>query len=118
MKIPISELKEGTLNQFRELIYKSELIIDAIFGIGLSRAVGGIYFDVISELNRSRKRILAIDIPSGLDSDSGKIMAIAVKAHVTGTLAALKTGLIKENGRKYAGTIKVLDISIPRSLLK
>lgn len=118
MKIPILELTEEKLNLFGKLLGQSGLIIDAIFGIGLSRPVSGIYFGVISKLNQSQKKILSVDIPSGLDSDSGKVMAIAVKAAVTGTLAVLKPGLIKADGPKFAGRVKVLDISIPRRLLK
>ncbi|MBI4358184.1 MAG: NAD(P)H-hydrate epimerase [Candidatus Omnitrophica bacterium] len=117
MKIPVLELK-GRSYRFQSLVQQSKIIIDAMFGIGLSRPVSGIYFDVISELNRSGRRILSIDIPSGIDSDSGKVLGIAVKAHATGTLAAMKPGLILADGRKHSGKIKVLDISIPRSLLK
>jgi len=74
-------------------------------------------YDAIALINSSRKPVLAIDIPSGLDSDRGKALGIAVRAKMTGTLAVAKRGLVIGNGPYYAGKIKVIDISIPRKLI-
>ena len=103
-----------TYKQSEALIRKSDLIIDAIFGIGLTRPVEGIFYEMISLINHSKKPVLAVDIPSGLDSDTGKALGVAVKADVTGTLAFAKQGLKLHDGPSYAGNVKVLDISIPR----
>ena len=118
IKVPVLELSRQSFNKFRTLIRQSSLVIDAIFGIGLSRNVDGLFREAISEINRSKKPVLAIDVPSGINSDTGEVMGAAVRAQMTGTLAALKAGLVKTKGPKHAGTIKVLDISIPRRLLK
>lgn len=98
-------------------IKKSDLVIDAIFGVGLTRPVEGVYREAISLINSCRKPVLAVDIPSGLDSDKGKALGVAVRAKMTGTLAVLKRGLVAGDGPAYAGKIKVIDISIPRQLI-
>jgi len=103
--------------QIASLAMTADLIIDAIFGIGLEQPITGLIQDVIRILNQSNKKILSIDIPSGINSDTGQVMNAAVKASVTGTLHALKIGLSRKPASNYAGKIEILDISIPRFLL-
>ncbi len=59
---------------------ENDLTIDAIFGIGLTRDIQGLYFEVISFINNYSKKIISVDIPSGLQCDTGDILSIAVKA--------------------------------------
>ena len=96
---------------------KEDLIIDAIFGIGLNARVEGIFYEVIDSVNKSKKKVLAVDIASGLDADSGNVLGISVKADSTITFASCKNGILKNKGKVYSGEIKVADISIPRQLL-
>ena len=105
------------LRRAKAFIKECDLIVDAIFGVGLGRAVTGLFYVLISHLNTSEKPILAVDIPSGLDSDTGRVLGIAVRADVTGTLGAAKRGLCRGAGRRLAGKVVVLDISIPKKLL-
>lgn len=93
-------------------IGNSDLIIDAIFGIGLSSEVRKPYSEIIDLLNRSRKPILAVDVPSGLDADTGKVMGTAVKARRTVTFVALKKGFSRADGPKHCGKVMVRDIGI------
>jgi NAD(P)H-hydrate epimerase len=92
-------------------------IIDAIFGIGLKSDVTGIYREAIEWINQSGKPVLAVDIPSGLDADTGEVHGIAVRATYTATLAAVKHGLVRGEGPHYSGEIHVIDIGLPRQLL-
>ena len=115
MRVPIKIVTSN--KNFSSVLKNSDLIIDAIFGIGLSRPVTGLFYDVISMLNESKKPVLSIDVPSGLNSDSGKVMGIAVRAKVTGTLGMAKRGLFVQKGPKLSGRVQVLDISIPINLL-
>lgn len=118
MGIPITYLtSRKKISRLKILLNRSDLIIDGIFGVGLTRPVEGIYRDAISLLNSSRKPILAIDVPSGLDSDRGKILGIAVRAKMTGTLGLRKRGLLLNEGPACSGKVKIIDISIPRQLV-
>ena len=92
-------------------IQKSELVVDAIFGIGITRNVEGSYYDVIDIINRSAKKIVSVDIPSGLNGDTGEVMGIAVKASKTIVFHMMKKGLV--NIKEYTGELIVEDISIP-----
>src|SRR3989338_9809968 len=116
MHVPIcSFTSENQATRLNILAKRSDLIIDGIFGIGLERPVSGFFYDVISILNDSQKPVLAIDIPSGLNSDSGVPLGIAIKAKATGTLGIAKRGPLVWRGPRDSGKVSVLDISIPAS---
>lgn len=113
LKADITYIKgEKELTALKEDIQNSDLILDALFGIGLKRNIEGIYFDIIKIMNDSSKQIIAIDIPSGINGDTGEVMGIAVKAAKTITFHAVKKGLI--NCGDYAGEITLESIGIPQ----
>ena len=87
-------------------------IVDAIFGVGLSRPVEGKYAELISTMNRASAYKVAVDIPSGIDSDTGFEKGIAFRADLTVTFAFRKRGLCFYPGRMYGGEIIVEDIGI------
>ena len=90
-------------------------VVDAIFGMGLNAPVTGIHEKLIRRINSSAKTVFAVDIPSGLDADSGEILGVAVQAQVTAALGMKKIGLTLNEGPKLSGEIHVLDISLPRA---
>jgi hydroxyethylthiazole kinase-like uncharacterized protein yjeF len=96
------------------------LVIDGLFGIGLSRPISGTLHDVIAQLNRRRLSVLAIDIPSGLDADTGTIVGgksgIAVAASQTITFIGDKPGLHTCDGRDYAGMVTVATLDIDAAM--
>lgn len=87
-------------------------IVDAIFGVGLARPVEGRYAQIISELNGAEAFKVAVDIPSGINGDTGFEMGIAFRADLTVTFAFRKRGLCFYPGRMYGGEIIVADIGI------
>ncbi len=89
-----------------------DVIVDALFGIGLNREVSGEYADAIDKINEMDAWKLSLDVPSGIDSNSGKIWGRAVKADVTATFAFAKRGLYLYPGAEYAGEIKTGEIGI------
>lgn len=91
------------------------IIVDAIFGVGLTRPVEGSYGEIIRRMNAACAWKVAVDIPSGIDGNSGKELGIAFSADVTVTFAFRKQGLCFYPGRMYAGKIIVADIGIYRS---
>lgn len=95
------------------------LVIDAIFGTGLSRPVAGPAADAIAAINHARAatgQVLAVDIPSGLDCDSGLPLGAAVRADVTATFVGWKQGFLTPSSREYTGRIEVVPIGAPAAL--
>lgn len=108
LRIPYYFLNEEIdLNRF-------DYIVDAIFGTGLSRMVTGAWYDMIFSINTCAAPIFSIDIPSGLDGNSGKVLGIAVKANETFALDCLKWGEISACGAVYCGTLQLIRIGIPQ----
>ncbi|MDI9495860.1 MAG: NAD(P)H-hydrate epimerase [Bacillota bacterium] len=103
---------EKELTALKEDLQVSQFTIDALFGIGLKRNIEGIYYDIIKIMNDWSKQIIAVDIPSGINGDTGEAMGIGVRAAKTITFHAVKKGLINCGG--YAGEIIVEDIGIPQ----
>ena len=87
-------------------------IVDAVFGVGLTRPIEGHYADIIHEMNSARAKKIAVDIPSGVNGDTGLEMGIAFSADLTVTFAYRKRGLCFYPGRLYAGRIVTADIGI------
>ncbi len=90
-----------------------EVLVDALFGTGLSREITGEAKELISYINEKKGRKIAVDIPSGVNADTGEIMGIAVKADKTITFGFLKQGLYQYPGHGFAGEIEKAYISIP-----
>ncbi|MFH1811027.1 MAG: NAD(P)H-hydrate dehydratase [Pseudomonadota bacterium] len=91
----------------------ADLVIDALFGTGLARDVEGRPLEAIAAINGCGKPVLAVDLPSGLDADSGRICGEAVQATRTVTLGLVKRGLVTSTGAALAGEVAVCDIGIP-----
>jgi len=87
-------------------------VIDGLFGIGLQRDLEGLYLDLVERVNALELPVLAIDIPSGLCSDTGRIRGAAVHAALTITFLALKPGLLTHLGTECCGEILVNDIGV------
>ena len=118
MKARIRILKtDKDFDFFKERLKGAQLIIDAIFGIGLSGEIKEPYSRVIRAMNESKKAILAIDAPSGLDTNTGNILGICTKAKKTVTFGLPKIGFTKNHGPSIAGEVITVAISIPRQLL-
>ena len=107
---------EGVALSYRagDVLRDDDILIDAIFGIGLHREIAGDYRLFIEEANRRNHGfVLAIDAPSGINTDTGALMGCGIKADVTITFGRNKTGLVCGTGRELAGRVLVEDIGIP-----
>ncbi|HEY4913590.1 MAG TPA: NAD(P)H-hydrate epimerase [Candidatus Dormibacteraeota bacterium] len=91
----------------------AETILDAVFGTGISRSPEGRFAEWIDAINASGKRVIAVDVPSGLDADTGVAYAPTVRADMTVTFGLPKHGLLQKDGPGLAGEIWVADIGIP-----
>jgi hydroxyethylthiazole kinase-like uncharacterized protein yjeF len=94
------------------------LVVDGILGIGLDRDVAGIYAEWISAINAFRAPVLAIDVPSGLQSDTGRVMGAAVRATHTITFIALKPGLLTLDGPDHCGELLVAALDLDTQALR
>ncbi len=93
-----------------------DVIVDAVFGIGITRNVEGKYRKAIEAMNASKAKIVAVDIPSGVNTDDGSIMGCAVKADITVTFAYRKLGLMLYPGASCAGEVVCVPIGIPKAV--
>jgi NAD(P)H-hydrate epimerase len=95
------------------------LVVDALLGTGLPSVVKGLYKCVIEDINAlSRVPVVSVDIPSGLEATSGKVLGTAVKARLTCTYGLPKRGLFLFPGVACAGAVEVIDIGIPEQLIE
>ena len=95
-------------------IKKKSVIIDCLFGTGISRKVSGFLRKVIFKINKSKQKTISIDIPSGVHGDTGKVYGCAIKANETLALHAKKIGHTRYPGKTYCGKIIVVDIGISK----
>jgi len=105
------------LDTLRESIIHSEITIDAIFGTGLSRKVEGIYSLAITIINENSRYILSIDVPSGIECDTGKVMGNCIRSNKTVTFGLYKKGFLGYETSFLTGEIVIEDIGIPASVV-
>jgi ADP-dependent NAD(P)H-hydrate dehydratase / NAD(P)H-hydrate epimerase len=112
--LPLRQFSPGDSSEMvRGLLRHSWLVVDAIFGTGLKREVSGHFAEVIELLNQLHLPVAAVDIPSGLNADTGQPLGVCVQASMTATFAHAKPGLTVHPGRGLAGRLQVIDIGIP-----
>lgn len=97
---------------------EAALVIDALLGTGSKGKPMGLVHKVIQKIMKAKKPILALDIPSGIDADTGYHSGVYIQADWTLTLGAAKTGLLKPHARRYVGELMVADIGHPKKLLE
>lgn len=97
-------------------IQKSDIIIDALFGNGLSRPIEGNYKTLIDATNSSKAMVISIDINSGLDASTGKILNTCIYSDLTLCLDCIKTGLLINEGKKVCSKLECIPIGIPQNI--
>lgn len=103
-------------NEYREEEYS--IIVDAIFGVGLSREISGRYLGILDAMNDSKALKFAVDIPSGISADTGRVLGTAFRADYTVTFQAVKFGMEVYPGKEYAGKVIAADIGISEQTLR
>ncbi|MEN3158761.1 NAD(P)H-hydrate dehydratase [Alkalimonas sp. NCh-2] len=97
--------------------FKADVLVDALFGIGLNRPVDGDYAKAIAQINQTTSPVLAVDVPSGLCADSGQVLGSAVQADVTLSFIGHKVGLFTADGPDHCGDLLLEPLAIPQHLL-
>lgn len=103
---------------FSQVIAGSDIVVDAIFGVGLNRQIGEPFRSVIEIINREARRVVSVDIPSGLDGTTGGLYGVCIKADVTVTFSLAKRGFFRRKGPAHTGRIVVAPIGIPWEVLR
>jgi NAD(P)H-hydrate epimerase len=113
------EVHPGPLDRasLDETLAGAAWVVDALYGTGLKGPVRAPHDTVIEAINAASARVLAVDIPSGLDGDTGQPLGPTVRAEHTATFLACKRGLALPEARAWTGTIHVLPIGLPPRLL-
>ena len=99
-------------------LQRKALIVDGLFGIGIKRNIKGKLSKLLNEINNSSNQVLSIDIPSGICSNTGKILGNAIKANFTITFHQKKIGHILNSGKIYSGKLKVVNIDFKQKKMK
>ena len=115
MGVSIEEVHDLELLEY--IVRASDIVVDAIYGTGVHGIIRGIGYEVIPIINENAKYILSVDIPSGLNTDSGEICGVCIKATKTVTFAAWKIGMLMFPGADYTGKVVLNNISIPEYII-
>jgi NAD(P)H-hydrate epimerase len=102
---------------FEAEIGRATIIVDAIFGTGLARPIEGPLAQVVEIVNKASAHRVSLDIPSGLDADTGMPLGVAVRARDTVTFGCLKIGLLTPDGARLAGQVHLVDLGVPKMVL-
>lgn len=114
LRVPGPVPSSGDLDsEFRD----ADWIIDALLGTGTQGEVREPYLTVIDRINAARRKVLAVDLPSGMDCDTGRPLGTCVRADHTATLVASKVGFEQPSAAESTGAVHVIDIGVPRVLL-
>ena len=128
--IPIEQLKGAArlaadaavqaqvmIERWSDTLPTADLYVDALFGIGLQRDIHSTYHQWITRLNQVSAPVVSVDVPSGIDADTGAVLGVAVKADVTLTALALKIGLFTGNAMDYVGEVQLVCKALAQSQL-
>lgn len=116
LKLPISFsllLADEDFKKVRVVADQSDVLVDALFGSGLKREISGNFAKVVDVINESGRPVVAVDIPSGLDGDTGRPFAKCVRAMITATYGLAQPGHVVYPGVEFIGELHVIDIGIP-----
>lgn len=113
----LPEQPAESLSDLSEWLAAAHLSVDALLGTGVTDVVGGRLAALIALLERSSRRTLAVDVPSGVDADTGAVLGAAVRADVTVTFGLPKLGLVLHPGAEHAGRLVVADIGFPPAIV-
>ncbi len=113
-----SGIPQTVASDFSSIWSGADWIVDALLGTGLTRPVEGLLLTAIDSMNRSGLPILALDLPSGLDADTGQPLGAAVRATFTVTFVAPKLGFADPGASDYTGAVEVVEIGVPGRLLR
>ncbi|MEK6262147.1 MAG: NAD(P)H-hydrate epimerase [Planctomycetota bacterium] len=115
---PIVEAPANIAITWHDELARADWIVDALLGTGTQGTVREPFASAIAAINAAHRKVLAVDLPSGLDCDSGAVLGNCVRARHTATFVARKPGFEVNGASEFTGEVHVLDIGVPRALLR
>ena len=112
-KVQYLKIENEKDRKFQSALHNANTVIDCLVGTGVNKKLSPLFESIIKLINTSRKIIIACDIPTGVDPDTGNISGRVIKAKTTVTFGYSKLGLVIYPGKKYCGTVKTIDIGLP-----
>ena len=116
-KTDVQITPNASMQSLSELLAWSDIIVDAMLGVGLFSPLKGTFAQAVDMINTAGKPVVSVDIPTGINADTGRVMGAAVKADLTVTMALLKCGLVLLPGAEFSGTVLVADIGMPSEVV-
>ncbi|MGB2695291.1 MAG: NAD(P)H-hydrate dehydratase [Dehalococcoidia bacterium] len=119
LEVPVHLLRDGDLRTLDEALAGAEAVVDAVLGTGSARALDGVFADVLDRVNAARSsssstlKVFAVDLPTGVDCDTGAVDSHALRADETIALGCSKVGLHTLPAAEYAGNVEVVEIGLP-----
>ena len=119
MNLPIIQVSGETYSEeTMRSLFSCDLIVDALLGTGIRGKVNGVMAEVIHQINLSGNKVVSIDVPSGINGNTGEVCGVCIHAEKTVTFALPKQGLLMYPGAAYVGELVVADISIPGCIIE
>ncbi len=116
-RLPLRRIPTSAFDEWQHELQSAEWIVDALLGTGLTGPVREPYVTAINAINMSGCKVLAVDLPSGMDADTGQPLGACVRATRTVTFVARKIGFDQPGAEQWTGPVDVVDIGVPRALL-
>lgn len=113
LNIDVVSISSGNVSSLTDLVSNADMVIDSIFGTGLDKKVSGHYKQAIEAINNCKKLTVSIDLPSGLNADTGQPMGVCISSDLTVTFQYMKAGFKSAESKKYTGEIILESIGIP-----
>ncbi len=117
-KTDVEIVPNASAQSISSLVEWSDIVVDAMLGVGLSSSLRGTYAFAAELLNAAGRPVVAVDVPTGINSDTGEVMGSAVRSDLTVTMALPKRGIMLFPGASYAGEVRVADIGMPFEVIE
>ena len=114
-KIKWSKLKNGNEKEFLEMLNSCNTVVDCLLGTGASKELSPLFKTIINHINNSSKKVIACDVPTGVNATTGTVNETAIKADVTVTFGYTKIGLVVYPAKKHVGSLETIDIGLPET---
>ena len=117
-KMDVEIVPNASSPAIAEMIAWSDVVVDAMLGVGISSPLKGNHAIAAELMNMAGRPVVAVDIPTGINADTGEVMGSAVRADLTVTMVLPKRGLVLYPGASFAGKVRVVDIGIPAEVIE